>query len=241
MKIKNVDNTLENIDSTVLKSLSLLDNSNVYISIVFILFLYNTCIFKNINNLVSEYYEYPTIRVIVLLLIIYIARKSCLIAILLAISFIISLNYKSIMENFEPLSGNNQEEKQEDDVKESFDHAPYHPIDIDGHVDDHKHEHHHEHQHGHKHQHGHQHGHEHQHGHKHHDHRQEVTESFNNEEKQKLNILNNNCIDNFPQRNEKVGNLCDSVSTFENSYTTQGLDSLTGFDKNQTGYSLDEN
>ena len=122
MKIKNVDNTLENIDTTILKSLSLLDDSNVYISIVFILFLYNTCIFKNINNLVSEYYEYPTIRVIVLLLIIYIARKSCLIAILLAISFIISLNYKSIMENFEPLSGNNQEnqENQEDEVKESF-------------------------------------------------------------------------------------------------------------------------
>ena len=98
------------------------------------------------------------------------------------------------MENFEPLSGNNQEEQE---VTESFV-APYIP------------------------------------------HRppmplpsSEVTESFNNEEKQKLNILNNNCIDNVPQRNEKVGNLCDSVSTFENSYTTQGLDSLTGFDKNQ--------
>ncbi len=229
MKIKNIDNTLENIDSTVLKSLSLLDNSNVYISIVFILFLYNTCIFKNINNLVSEYYEYPTIRVIVLLLIIYIARKSCLIAILLAISFLISLNYKSIMENFEPLSGNNQEEQQEEQqVKESFDHAPYHN----------KHDRHHDRLRHHDRHHPRDHP---RHGRHIHNHNGEVTESFNNEEKQKLNILNNNCIDNVPQRNEKVGNLCDSVSTFENSYTTQGLDSLTGFDKNQIGYSLDKN
>lgn len=203
MKIKNVDNTLENIDSTILKSLSLLDDSNVYISIVFILFLYNTCIFKNINNLVSEYYEYPTIRVIVLLLIIYIARKSCLIAILLAISFIISLNYKSIMENFEPLSGNNQEnqENQEDEVKESFK-SKIPPIPAIPAIPN------------------------------------NVKERFNNKEEQLLDT----CINNFPQKNEKVGeSLCDSVSTFENSYTTQGLDILSGFDKNQSGYSLDEN
>ena len=206
MKIKNVDNTLENIDTTILKSLSLLDDSNVYISIVFILFLYNTCIFKNINNLVSEYYEYPTIRVIVLLLIIYIARKSCLIAILLAISFIISLNYKSIMENFEPLSGNNQEnqENQEDEVKESFKSKipPIPAIPAIPAIPN------------------------------------NVKERFNNKEEQLLDT----CINNFPQKNEKVGeSLCDSVSTFENSYTTQGLDILSGFDKNQSGYSLDEN
>ena len=203
MKIKNVDNTLENIDTTILKSLSLLDDSNLYISIVFILFLYNTCIFKNINNLVSEYYEYPTIRVIVLLLIIYIARKSCLIAILLAISFIISLNYKSIMENFEPLSGNNQEnqENQEDEVKESFK-SKIPPIPAIPAIPN------------------------------------NVKERFNNKEEQLLDT----CINNFPQKNEKVGeSLCDSVSTFENSYTTQGLDILSGFDKNQSGYSLDEN
>jgi hypothetical protein len=205
MKIKNVDNTLENIDSTILKSLSLLDNSNIYISIVFILFLYNTCIFKNINNLVSEYYDYSIVKVIVLLLIIYISRKSCLIAILLAISFIISLNYKSVMENFEPLSGNNkqeQEQEQEQDqeqyVKESFKskipHIPSPPPIPNN-----------------------------------------VKERFNNKEEQILDT----CINNFPQKNEKVGGLCDPVSTFENNYTTQGLDSLTGFDKNQTGYTLD--
>lgn len=108
MKIKNIDNTLENIDNIVLKSLSLLDNENLYISIVFILFLYNTCIFKNINNLVSEYYDYSAVRVIVLLLIIYTSRKSYLISILLAISFMISLNYKSIMENFNPSSSSSE-------------------------------------------------------------------------------------------------------------------------------------
>ena len=105
MKLKNVDNSLEKIDNMLLKSLSFLDNKNVYISIIFILFLYNTCMFKNINYLVSDYYNYSVVKVIVLLLIIYISRKSCLIALLLTISFLISLNYKTIMENFvvEPL------------------------------------------------------------------------------------------------------------------------------------------
>ena len=40
MKLKNVDNSLEKMDDALLKSLCFLDNHNVYISIVFILFLY---------------------------------------------------------------------------------------------------------------------------------------------------------------------------------------------------------
>ena len=101
MKVKNIDSTLEKIDKTVLKSLNFLDNNNVYISIVFTLFLYNTCLFSNINNLVSDYYQYPIIKVVMLLLIIYVSRKSYLIGLLLAISYLISLNYKSILENFQ--------------------------------------------------------------------------------------------------------------------------------------------
>ena len=100
MKVKNVDSTLENIDKCILSSLSFLDNKNIYISIIFILFLYNTCLFSNINNYVSDLYENSVVKVIMLLLIIYVSRKSCVIGLLLAISYVISLNFKSIMENF---------------------------------------------------------------------------------------------------------------------------------------------
>ena len=100
MKINNVDNLIKNIDNNILKSLFFLDNYNIYISVIFILFLYNTCIFKNINNLVSDYYQYSFVRIIVLLLILYVSRKSSLIALFLAISFVISLCFKSVMENF---------------------------------------------------------------------------------------------------------------------------------------------
>lgn len=109
MKLKNVDNSLEKMDDVLFKSLCFLDNHNVYISIVFVLFLYNTCIFKNINHYISDLYNYNVVKVLVLVLIIYTSRKSYLISILLAISFVVSLNFKTIMENFitEPLPNSN--------------------------------------------------------------------------------------------------------------------------------------
>ena len=109
MKLKNVDNSLEKMDDALFKSLCFLDNHNVYISIVFVLFLYNTCIFKNINHYISDLYNYNVVKVLVLLLIIYTSRKSYLISILLAISFVVSLNFKTIMENFvtDPLPNSN--------------------------------------------------------------------------------------------------------------------------------------
>lgn len=121
MKVKNIDSTLEKIDKTVLKSLNFLDNNNVYISIVFTLFLYNTCLFSNINNLVSDYYQYPVVKVVMLLLIIYVSRKSYLIGLLLAISYLISLNYKTILENFQssifPLPNSDDLNQAEDEEK----------------------------------------------------------------------------------------------------------------------------
>ena len=67
MKLKNVDNSLEKMDDALFKSLCFLDNHNVYISIVFVLFLYNTCIFKNINHYISDLYNYNVVKVLVLL------------------------------------------------------------------------------------------------------------------------------------------------------------------------------
>ena len=106
--MKNIETTLEKMDKCVLNSLVFLDNKIVYVSIIFILFLYNSCLFSNINKFGSNVYEHSIVKVIVLLLIIYVSRKSTLIGILLALSFVISLTYNSIMEHF--VSGYNSNE-----------------------------------------------------------------------------------------------------------------------------------
>ena len=216
MKLKNVDNTLENLDKIVLKSLSILDNNNVYISLIFILFLYNTCIFSNINNYVSNLYQYPMVKVIALLVIIYVSRKSCLIGLLLTISFLISINYKSIMENFEstifPLPNSNQDKyaeisnanKQEEENKkaESFSSSEeqvindsYNPTNFTS----------------------------------------EEKESFNNH---KNNFLDRNiCYKNYPKKFESINDDCSPVSTFNDALNAQGLNATTGYTK-QVGYVL---
>lgn len=117
MKLKNVDTSLEKLDKCVLNSLSFLDNKNVYVSIVFVLFLFNTCLFTNINNYVSEVYQNPIVKVLMLLLIIYVSRKSYVIGLLLALSYVISLNYKTIMENF--ISGYDSSDKLLHELKDN--------------------------------------------------------------------------------------------------------------------------
>ena len=84
-----------NIMKLWLNSLAIFDNCYFNISIIIILVLYSSVIFENINVYVSELYNYSIIRLIVLLLIIYIAPKSPTISILLGISYIISIHYMS--------------------------------------------------------------------------------------------------------------------------------------------------
>jgi len=214
MKLKNVDNTLENLDKAVLNSLSFLDNKNIYISVVFILFLYNTCLFSNINNLVSDYYQNSIVKVVVLLLIIYVSRKSCLIGLLLGISFIISLNYKSIMENFEstmfPLPNSNEpseapfdsnkvsKETNEENMNENFE-APIQQGDNDNlNLNQNT---------------------------------PEENESFqNNDENQNL-LSSKKCNDNYSPLFEQVSDVCKPVSTYDNELNTQGLNNILGYEK----------
>ena len=84
---------LKNIIKLWLNSLSILDNNYFNASIIIILVLYSSVIFENINIYVSELYNYSVIRLIILLLIIYIAPKDPTISILLGISYIISIYY----------------------------------------------------------------------------------------------------------------------------------------------------
>jgi len=96
---------MKNIKKIWLNSLSFLDNNIINSIIVIILVLYSSGIFENINNFIANIYNFSIIRLIVLLFIIYLAPKDITIAILLAISYIISIHYMKNTEYF--YSGNN--------------------------------------------------------------------------------------------------------------------------------------
>lgn len=91
---------MKNFKKTWTGSLSFLDNNIVNAIIVIILILYSSTIFDNINSYIGNLYNYSIIKIIVLLLIIYIAPKDTTIAILLAISYLVSINYMINNENF---------------------------------------------------------------------------------------------------------------------------------------------
>lgn len=227
MKMKNMETTLEKMDKCVLNSLSFLDNKTVYVSIIFILFLYNSCLFSNINKFVSNIYSHAVVKVLVLLLIIYVSRKSYLIGILLALSFVISLSYNSIMENF--VSGFNSHENSFAEVNnksnENF-------TEKNGNmVEEHKMNHSEEHRNSHSEEHKNSHS-------------EESKESFSNNlfmNEMRVNNETNNdsvksdCLNNYMPKYEGLSNLCDSVSTFKDSLDAQGLNHLNGYEK-QEGY-----
>jgi hypothetical protein len=209
MKLKNVDNSLEKMDDALFKSLCFLDNHNVYISIVFVLFLYNTCIFKNINHYISDLYNYNVVKVLVLVLIIYTSRKSYLISILLAISFVVSLNFKTIMENFvtEPLPNANDNYahvQQSSDSNSTIEQNTINETNFSSEPKKNEKE-------------------------------EKTLESFQTENNNALS--KEDCNNNYRNTHESVGNLCTPTSTFNDEYNTQGLNSIIGYD-NQIGYQL---
>lgn len=86
-----------------MNSLVFLDNSIVNSIIVVILLLYSTTIFENINAFIGNLYKFSIVKLIVILLIVYVSPKDTTIAILLAISYVVSLNY-STKEHFDSSS-----------------------------------------------------------------------------------------------------------------------------------------
>ena len=91
---------MKNFKKAWMSSLSFLDNSYVNTSICIILVLYCSTIFDNINAFVGNLYNYSVIKIIVLLLIVYTSQKDTNIAILLAMSYLISISYMVNTENF---------------------------------------------------------------------------------------------------------------------------------------------
>ena len=91
---------MKNLKKMGMNSLNFLDNCYVNSAIIVILLLYSSELFENVNSFVGNWYHSAIVRIIVLLLIIFIAQKDITIAILLTISYIVSLHYKMSNENF---------------------------------------------------------------------------------------------------------------------------------------------
>ena len=100
---------MKNLKKNWMNSLSFLDNCYINAIIVIILVLYSSTIFDNINSLIGSMYNYSIVKIIILLLIIYIAPKDMTIALLLAISYVVSLSYSASTENFIPLNTSNNQ------------------------------------------------------------------------------------------------------------------------------------
>lgn len=203
--------SLDKMHSHVMNSLSFLDNANVCAAIVFILFLYNLCVFKNINSMVSNVYQYTIIRIIVLLLIIYVSQKNCLIGILLAVSYVLSMTYNSMEEYFamgdiKPFPSPSESEKvsMESNMEPSMDPAMEPTMEPDQYSMSEPYS------------------------------NKKKSESPNMDN----NLSENNCMNNYYPAHEKVGNLCDPVATYQGEYNAQGLNYPIGHDKDQGGYSI---
>lgn len=207
MKMANLNQSLGKLDNCINNSLKVLDDTNVYVSLLFILFLYNTCLFKNINSYVSSLYDYSVVRVVVLLLIIYVSRKSTCLAILLAMAYVISLYFNSLNENFESMNMDNyksvdnndmmdqeeddmmKDDMMKDDTVESFMSVPM------------------------------------------------VTKDSNIKETSNMSNLNmKECLNNYSPKNMEVNNVCNPVATYQGEMNAQGLNYPIGFDKNNDQY-----
>jgi hypothetical protein len=212
MTIKNVDTSLEKMNSTMRQSLGFLDNTNVYIAIVFILFLYNLCVFKNINAMVSNLYDYTIVKAVMLLLVIYVSQKNCTLGLLLGMSYIISLYYNSMTENFENGEmkeevklkmendeNDDEEEQMSENNVEGFLTKPGMDLDLS---------------------------------------RNNMNDSESMGDNMNNALSKKKCMQNYYPQNENVGDVCSPVATYQDEFNAQGLNSPIGYDDNQGGYTI---
>ena len=92
---------MKNFKKMWMNSLCFLDNSLIHASIVIILILYASTIFNNINSYVGSLYNFSVVKLLILLLIAYVSPKDTSIAVLLAVSYVVSLMYMMNTENFD--------------------------------------------------------------------------------------------------------------------------------------------
>lgn len=94
---------MKNFKKMWMNSLCFLDNSLIHTSILIILVLYASTIFNNINSYVGNLYNFSVVKLLILLLIVYVSPKDTSIAVLLAVSYVVSLIYMMNTENFDSI------------------------------------------------------------------------------------------------------------------------------------------
>ena len=103
-----MDKSMKSVDKCWNDSLSFMDNIYVKVILYVVLILFSSTYFENINMYFANLHKnYKFLNIIVLLLIVYLGRACPVIGILLGISYVISLNYMSSKENFGTLLKNN--------------------------------------------------------------------------------------------------------------------------------------
>jgi ABC-type multidrug transport system fused ATPase/permease subunit len=125
-------NNEKNLKKMWMNSLSFLDNSMINSVIVIVLVLYCSTIFDNINSFVGNLYNFSIIKLIVLLLIIYVAPKDMTIALLLGLSYVISLSY---MVNNEYFTESHSKNISEEDIHQKIEsHHEYIEQELESHL-----------------------------------------------------------------------------------------------------------
>ena len=199
---------LKDIEKVWNRSVSWMDNLYVKVAIIVILILYSSTIFNNINIYVGSIYKNNFVKLVVLILIAWLAPKCPIVALLLAVSFVVSVIYSRSNEHFE---NGDDVQKNESDYQspkkalanevEQFVPGMFSNSDAMTQNDVQN---------------------------------MNVDKKIN---EMKDNI-NHNCKDLYNPKFEAVGDLCKSVQTFTNELNPQGLNHPQGFDGNVMGSNL---
>ena len=221
-----MDKSMKSVDKCWNDSLSFMDNIYVKVILYVVLILFSSTYFENINMYFGNLHKnYKFLNIVVLLLIVYLGRACPVIGILLGISYVISLNYMFSKENFGPLSRNNHEEftsansddgsanSSGDEGSESINANALTP---DGSNEDNEYN----------------------------------VESFfpglmsNINEKEesksfnKMKSVSSDCKSLYTPQFESVGDVCNTVNTFNNELNAQGLNNPEGFNTTVIGAPL---
>jgi len=219
---------MKSVDKCWNDSLSFMDNIYVKVILYVVLILFSSTYFENINMYFGNLHKnYKFLNIVVLLLIVYLGRACPVIGILLGISYVISLNYMSSKENFGPLSKKNDYEKftsaNSDDGSanssgdEGSESMNANALTTDSNPFDDN---------------------------------EDNVESFfpglmsNSNEKEESKSFNemenvsSDCKSLYTPQFESVGDVCNTVNTFNNELNAQGLNSPEGFNTNVIGAPL---
>ena len=193
---------LKNVNKVIRNSLGFLDNEYVYSVLVIILVLYNSLLFTNINNFVSNIYNFGLVRVLILVLLVYVSQKSTLLGLLLGLSYLLSVNMNS-NEYFQDMM-DSEGEKSAPLPPDGTEPAPlttenFLPNMMPNNELNNKLP-------------------------------NQSTDGDSTDTNTSNSLSPVNCLNNYTPDNLGVGNVCSPVDTYEGEYNTQGLNYPIGYD-----------